>query len=179
MKKVLLITTISLFILGVSLFFTIRKKANIMEIEKIDNIVTNNIVKDLENTIWLNDNILGILEIPTLQIKAIVKNGTDIKTLNNYLGHFENSSFEDGNICIAGHNSGFIKNYFSNLHKINIGEEITYKTINGIKKYKVTKITEIDENDWALLDQTKNNTITLITCVFKKPEKRLCVTAEI
>ena len=92
-----------------------------------------------------------------------------------YVGHFENTKFLNGNVGLAAHNRGFPINYFADLKKLQIGDEIIYKTKFGNKKYKVYLITTIKDTDWSYLEQTDKNTITLITCVENKPNKRLCV----
>ena len=48
----------------------------------------------------------------------------------------------------------------------------------GERRYKVTDILEIESTDWSKIEDTKENKITLITCVVNKPELRLCVQGE-
>ena len=74
---------------------------------------------------------------------------------------------------------GYPVNYFSRLKELEIGDEITYKLNNETKKYIVQTVTIIDETDWSYLQKTKDDRITLITCVENKPAKRLCVQAVI
>ena len=70
---------------------------------------------------------------------------------------------------------GYQKNYFEHLKELDIGDIIIYKTESGTKKYKVDVITIIEDTDWSYLEETKENKITLITCVENKPQKRRCV----
>lgn len=72
---------------------------------------------------------------------------------------------------------GFPINYFENVKELHINDEIIYKTPYGTKKYKVVLATIIEETDWSYLQETKENKITLITCVRNSPNKRLCVQA--
>lgn len=97
--------------------------------------------------------------------------------LNEYIGHFPNTSNLDGNVGLAAHNRGYNKNYFSKLHDIKIGDEIIYKIGDNIRKYKVDKKVEIDSYDWSYLNQTNDNRVTLITCIDNEPSKRLVVQA--
>lgn len=46
----------------------------------------------------LSDDILGILTIDKIGLKANVKEGSDTNTLKEYIGHIENTSMYDGNI---------------------------------------------------------------------------------
>ena len=94
-----------------------------------------------------------------------------------YVGHFENTEYLYGNVGLAAHNRGFPINYFTKLKELVKGDEIIYKTQFGEKRYKVVLSKIITDTDWSYLQQTDKNTITLITCVENKPNKRLCVQA--
>jgi len=72
---------------------------------------------------------------------------------------------------------GYPVNYFGKLKDLQIGDEIIYKTKYGTKKYKVKTKTIIKDTDWSYLRNTKDNRITLITCVENKPELRRCIQA--
>lgn len=58
-----------------------------------------------------------------------------------------------------------------------INDEIIYEYKNNKKIYKINKIEEINSNDWSLLNISRENKITLITCIENEPDKRLCVQA--
>ena len=136
---------------------------------------TNIITKE---ELKLNDNLIGILEIPKLNIKAPVKEGTSQAILKYSVGHFSNSSNWNGNIAVASHNKGdYVAHYFSNIHELVVGDEIIYKTKFGERRYEVVENKKIDSRDWSVISQTTQNKVTLITCVKNKPELRLCVQA--
>ena len=98
------------------------------------------------------------------------------KIINNYVGHFENTSLDKGNIGLAAHNRGqTVKAYFQNIKKLKKGDEIIYKTSNFERKYIVEKVIIIKETNWKYLENTTDNRITLITCVENEPQYRLCV----
>ena len=118
------------------------------------------------------------IEIPAINLKAPIKETTNMDILNDYVGHFEETSRDIGNIGLAGHNRGYEKNYFENLVKIKKGDEIKYKYNNFEKKYIVNKIEIIKDTNWSYLENTAKNKITLITCVENKPELRRCIQAE-
>ena len=107
-----------------------------------------------------------------------IKEGTDDKTLNSAIGHFEETNIEDGNVGLAAHNRGYDKNYFENLKKLEIGDIIYYIVNNSIHEYKVSEILVIYETDWSMLEDTGENKITLITCVENREEYRLCIQAK-
>ena len=123
-----------------------------------------------------SDNLSSYLSIPTIKLYNIkIKDGIDESTLNDYIGHFPNTSNWNGNIGLAAHNRGYKNNFFSKIKYLENGDEIVYNVNNNIKKYKVEKKIEIDSYDWSYLQNTNDNRITLITCVENKENKRLVV----
>lgn len=176
-KKVIIIISI-IFIVVVS---GIIYYCNVYDKNLVD---PNDIVTDskFENVTYnqveeLNGDILGILTIDKIGLKASVKEGSNRAVLNNYIGHIENTAIYDGNICLAGHNRGNQYSYFSRINELKKGDIITYQTKFYTKNYKVDHMQTILENDWSLLQNTYENKITLITCVANKKLQRLCVQA--
>ena len=94
-----------------------------------------------------------------------------------FVGHFENTSKWKGNIGLAAHNRGYPINYFSRLKELVNGDKIIYKSQNKTKIYSINLIKIIEDTDRSYLQETKDNRITLITCVENQPSKRLCVQA--
>lgn len=115
------------------------------------------------------------LEIPCIELKANIQEGTTKEIMDKYIGHFEDTSKDIGNIGLAAHNRGYENNYFENLKKIKEGDEIYYNYNGTKRKYRVTKELIITDTDWTNLEDTEENTITLITCVENQPEYRRCV----
>lgn len=128
-----------------------------------------------------DNNSTGTIEIPKIGLVAPIKEGTDLETLAQYVGHFSNSSVWDGNVALAAHNRGTsVKHYFDRINELVNGDTIIYKTKLGERSYKVISSKEIENTDWSVTESNanENNTITLITCIRNQPEKRLCVIAE-
>ncbi len=115
--------------------------------------------------------------IPKISLEAEICEGTSKKVMNEYVGHFEETSLKSGNIGLAAHNRGYQVNYFANIKKLQIGDEIIYKYYDFEKTYKVSKNIIITDEDWSFLEETEENTITLITCIENQPEYRRCVQA--
>ena len=122
-------------------------------------------------------NLNWYIEIPSIYLKAPIKETTNMEVLNEYVGHFEDTSKTAGNIGLAGHNRGYKNNYFENLNKVQKGEEIKYKYNDFEKVYIVQSIEIIKSTNWSYLENTAENKITLITCVENRPDERLCVQA--
>ena len=100
-----------------------------------------------------------------------------MEVLNEFVGHFEETSKTIGNIGLAGHNRGYKNNYFENLNKLKIGDDIKYKYNEFEGIYYVEKKETIKSTNWSYLDKSQNNRITLITCIENKPDLRLCIQA--
>lgn len=117
------------------------------------------------------------IEIPIIGLNAPIAEGTTQEIMNEYVGHFEETNKTNGNIGLAAHNRGYNVNYFQNLKKLKEGDEIFYYC-DGIElKYCVTTQKIIQDTDWSMLEETKDNVITLITCVENQPEYRRCIQA--
>lgn len=135
------------------------------------------VVYDNEEDI-LQEDVLGILTIDKIGLKATVKEGTSNAILSKYIGHIENTSIYDGNIGLAGHNRGYEYSYFARINELEVGDIIAYKTKFYTRQYKVDNIKVIFEDDWSVLENTSENKITMITCIKNKRNQRLCVQAE-
>ena len=122
-----------------------------------------------------DSNVLGKIKIEKIGVEAPVMDGTSQDILRKSVGHFQRTNYWNGNVALASHNRGSYAHYFKNINKLDIGDEITYQTKLGTRIYQVNEIEEISENDLSVLEDTKNNTITLITCIVNKSNLRLCV----
>ena len=141
-------------------------KDNIKEISKENNIE--------EQKIDLGD---WYIEIPTINLKAPIAEGTDQNILNTKVGHFTDTALDFGNVGLAAHNRGYEYNYFENLKKLKNDDKIIYNYKNITKTYIVNKIEIIENSNWEFLKKTEDNRITLITCVENEPQYRRCVQA--
>ena len=54
--------------------------------------------EEFENKKLKDENIIGEIIIPKINLIAKVKEGVENKTINQYVGHFEETSKWDGNI---------------------------------------------------------------------------------
>ena len=117
------------------------------------------------------------IEIPKISLIANIAEGTTKEILNQYVGHFENTTKENGNIGLAGHNRGYAVNYFQNLKLLHEGDEIKYTHNDFVKIYEVEKSRIIKDTEWQYLEETEENMLTLITCVENQPEYRRCIQA--
>lgn len=115
------------------------------------------------------------VQIGKIELKAPIQEGTTKEILEDYVGHFEESPKNIGNVCLAAHNRGYKHNYFSRIKELKEGDEITYRYKDIERTYIVTKHEIIKNTDWSNLEDTEENIITLITCVENEPEYRRCI----
>ena len=149
--------------------------------EKDSNTEENRTIEEqVQETLSLDpndENIIGYITIKDLGIeKAPIADGTDNKTIGKYVGHFEDTSYLEGNVCLCSHNRGSKAAFFENLKDAKEAMEIEYITKYETKKYEISEIKKIEETDLTVLNPTEDNRITLITCVENQRNLRLCVT---
>lgn len=182
-KKKKIIISISILLIIIVITITSVLLANYFNNKDKDESIIDTNTMSITNTADDNQEqeqgVIAYLTIPSISLEnAPVKEGTDMETLNNYLGHFTDSAYLEGNVAIAGHNRGYDKNYFENLDKVKQGDEITYQTKYQTKKYKVSEIKTIKDKDVYVIENTPENKITLITCIKNKGNLRLCIVGD-
>lgn len=173
-----------LVIATISTFFIVRYFENKSKIDNVLEVYSDNVIQNLEDAEASNmednllqidgETVLGVVEIDKINYKGLVYEGTSLDTLAKGVGHFENSAYFEGNVCLAAHNYNQV---WGKLYTLQTGDIITYTSFLGTKDYQVCSIKEIEETDWTMLEDTDDNRITLITCVYNKPNLRLCVQA--
>lgn len=150
-KKPMFIIGIIMIVLGVGVlsFYGYRKISRELYLRKL-----------------LNDNIN--FEIPRLNVKVPVLEGTDNKALQVSAGHFEGTgALSKGNYCIAGHNSTIYAEIFNDLDQIEIGDEM-YLVDTDEKRtrycYIVTEYKIVQPSDTWVLNDYGDNRLTVISC---------------
>lgn len=151
------------------------ENTKIEDIEQTEKTSTSNENKaELRN---LDKNNKWRIKIPKINLNAPIKSGTTQDILAQAVGHFEQSAKWNGNIALAGHNRGYNCNFFQNIKQLKEGDEIIYCTEKGERRYKVVINKIIKQTDWSYIKNTKDNRITLITCVENMYEYRRCIQA--
>ena len=123
-----------------------------------------------------DENVIGYISIEKIGLeKAPIADGTEDKIINKYVGHFKETAYLDGNVCLCSHNRGSKAAYFNKLKNLIAGDEITYITKYETKIYEVSETKKIHETELSVLEPSEENKITLITCIDNQPDLRLCV----
>ena len=118
------------------------------------------------------------IQIPRIGLEAPIRESTTLQTMKKAVGHFETSSKWDGNVCLAAHNRGNGYGFFQEISLLQKGDRIFYQTEKGRRTYEVSLKQQIQKTNWYYLQDTKQNQLTLITCVKNKPNKRICIQAK-
>ncbi|MBQ8923055.1 MAG: class D sortase [Oscillospiraceae bacterium] len=114
----------------------------------------------------LDDNIN--FEIPSLNVRVPVLEGTDSKALQVSAGHFEGTGdLGKGNYCIAGHNSTIYAEIFNGLDQIQIGDEMYLVDVDEKRTrycYIVTEYKIVEPKQVEVLNDYRDNRLTVISC---------------
>ena len=140
---------------------------------KIQNNYSNMQIEENSQTETIENN--WKIKIPKISLEASISEGTGKEVMDKYVGHFEETSKESGNVGLAAHNRGYAVNYFARIKELKEGDEIIYKYNDFEKTYIVVENKIIKDTDWEDLEETEENKITLITCVENEPEYRRCI----
>ncbi|PWW90753.1 class D sortase [Clostridium perfringens] len=130
------------------------------------------------NSATKNREVIGILKISSINLKAPIVNGEE--NLNYVVAKYKNSpNFgENGNTILAAHNN-MKGSIFRNLYKVKIGDTVEVQKDNEVFKYKITQREIVDPNDPSLLTQDlSKKEITLITCT-NRAKQRLILKGEL
>jgi sortase A len=105
---------------------------------------------------------IGELQIPRLELSAMVVQGDSAAILQRAVGHLADTALpgEAGNVVLAGHRDTF----FRPLKGVRAGDAITLKTPRGDFAYVVESTAIVSPTDLRVLQATEGRTLTLITC---------------
>ena len=191
-KKVIIIsvTVVFMIIAVISTFFVVKYFMNKNKIDyvyeeyssdntqnRLDAENNNNEADSTDNLMLQIDgeNVLGVIKIDKINFEGLIYEGTSMQTLAKGVGHFTNTPYLEGNVCLAAHNTN---SYWAKLHTLSNGDKIQYTCFLGTKEYEVSNVSKISETDWDSLKNTDTNVLTLITCVKGQKNLRLCVQAK-
>lgn len=109
---------------------------------------------------------IGILNIPKINLEIGIIEGVSYEDIKYVVGHFPGSPMpgEKGNFSIAGHRISYFGQAFKDIDKLEKGDKVKV-TYNGKEyTYEVTDMYEVTPNETEALNQTKDATITIVTC---------------
>ena len=107
-------------------------------------------ISEEDEAILKEGGVIGIIEIPGLDIRYPVMEGTTSKVLNAGIGHIEETAGigESGNCVLCGHNGSRYGTFFTPLNQISIGDDVAIIDKNGQTHiYEVTDTEVVNPYD--------------------------------
>jgi sortase A len=105
------------------------------------------------------------LRVPRLDLSLVVVNGTSTSDLRRGPGRHE-KTFMPGEgelVYVAGHRTTYGAP-FSDIEKLDTGDEITVELPYGTVEYRVTRYRIVDDNDLSVLDSRGREELVLQAC---------------
>ena len=133
-----------------------------------------------KESLLLQEGVIGIIEIPSLDIKYPVFEGAGSVQLNEGIGHMTNTTelCGKGNCVLAGHNGSRRGVYFTYLCNIEAGAKVLLTNRKKEKhEYTVKEMKVVNPYDEWVTEQTEGESLTLFTCA-EHGTKRFVVKCE-
>lgn len=133
-----------------------------------------------EDILIANVSYVGIFEIPSLDVRKAIVNGTTRKDIANKIGYDTHTGVpgKKGNVVLAAHNSW---NFFGRISKLNSGDLLYLTNRDGKFTYKVFSVFKVHKSETWVYNEVEGHekTITLITCVYPDNNYRWIVRGEL
>ncbi|KZE63819.1 hypothetical protein AWM68_11935 [Fictibacillus phosphorivorans] len=137
--------------------------------------------EEIDKTIAIEEGVIGKITIEKINLETMVVPGVAQKDLKNAVGWMTSTSFpgEPGNSVMAGHRSHTYGQFFHRLNEVTIGDSIRIETTSGKIVYRVYEKIIVNPEDLSVLNASKEEELTLITCEPLYSDKyRLIIKAE-
>ncbi|MBX3313115.1 MAG: class E sortase [Actinobacteria bacterium] len=121
------------------------------------------------------------IRIPRIGITRTIVEGIGLDQLKRGVGHYPTSPLpgQAGNVAIAGHRTTYGQP-FHNIDKLEPGDEITFRTLQGEYRYEVIGTEIVADDAIEVLEDKGDNRVTLIACHPKYSlAQRIVVSAEL
>lgn len=123
--------------------------------------------KQVEKQTLNGINVIGLINIPKIDMQSVLVEGVTTKALKYAVGHMPHTAYpgEVGNCSIAGHRNYTFGSYFNRLDELEIADtiEIFYK--NRWYEYKVYETFIVEPSEVEVIQpQGERQVVTLITC---------------
>jgi sortase A len=110
----------------------------------------------------ISGEVVGQIQVPRLNLKAVIVEGDSGEVLNKAIGHIPGTAMpgEWGNVALAGHRDRL----FRPLREILQGDLITIESPRGSFAYEVETTFVVAPTQTDVLHSANRNELTLITC---------------
>ena len=176
MDKLRRVVGLLLIVLGITIIATVvYKKVETMRkqkaiVEVFESGISEGTSSDGEEKVNLDEingyTPIAMMEIPSINLSQALVEGISDDVLKYFLGHFTDSAQpgQKGNFAVAGHRVSDYTDAFINLYKVKVGDEVIVKTHDKKYTYVVEDNFIVEPEDVYVLDDTKEATMTLVTC---------------
>ncbi|MFN8018094.1 MAG: class E sortase [Acidimicrobiales bacterium] len=108
---------------------------------------------------------IAVIRIPAIHITRTVVESVDLSQLKRGPGHYPETPLpgQAGNVAIAGHRTTYGQP-FHNIDKLRNGDQITFETAQGTFVYEVTGHLVVSPKEVSILEDKKDDRVTLIAC---------------
>lgn len=189
MKKGKLIAGIMFLLLGVALVATPLsiERMHAKEVSELEKAFARIEAGDLpqageeEDQKWSEDELANMmkLEIPSIELEQYVLNETTDENLAAALTQIKtNQNPAKDNFSIAGHRGYRGDRFFRQLPEVKAGAEIKLQDKDATYIYVVDSVKIVEPNDIAILENTDEPEITLVTCTLSG-KQRVAVTGKL
>ena len=177
--KISLIIFISTIILLSAYYLSLyyeNKKEEILIKEYFNTTINDNSYHKISN-----DNYIGILEIPVINLrKGFYNIDNKNNNVNKNIQVLEKSSMPDEEhslLAIAAHSGNGRKSFFKDLYKLSINDEIIVYYNNNEYFYKINNIYEEEKDGTIEIKKDDYSKLVLTTCNQKDKTKQIIIEA--
>lgn len=130
-----------------------------------------------KDSLLLEEGVVGIIEIPCLNLKYPIFEGAGAEQLNEGIGHMETTASlcEKGNCVLAGHNGSRRGVYFTNLCNIEAGAVVKITNKNKeVHEYTIAEMRVVNPYDCWVTEESEEELLTLFTCTSHGTKRFVC-----
>lgn len=127
-------------------------------------------LKNYEDILNVNDDgMMGYISIPKIKVEIPIYHGISSNVLNRAVGHMEGTSLPVGGIgthsVLSAHRGLPTSKLFTDLNKLELGDEFSITILNNEVTYRVNKIEVVKPSAIKNIKIDKNKDyVTLVTC---------------
>ncbi len=124
-------------------------------------------VNEADAALLSSGDVIGLIEIETLELKYPIVEGADSKQLAYGIGHISDTAAigSKGNCVLAGHRGSRYGTYFKYLNRLAEGDVVKITDKEGnVHQYEVVSWEVVEPYDNSVKAQGEKTELTLLTC---------------
>ena len=124
-------------------------------------------VNEADAALLSSGDVIGLIEIETLELKYPIVEGADSKQLAYGIGHISDTAAigSKGNCVLAGHRGSRYGTYFKYLNRLSEGDVVKITDKEGnVHQYEVVSWEFVEPYDNSVKAQGEKTELTLLTC---------------